>query len=392
MQYDFDRVIDRNNTYCEKWDGRAAVFGTADLLPLWVADMDFAAPPAVVAAIKQRAMHPIFGYTSWPPDFYRAIINWLKKRHNWETKEEWLLVTPGVVPAIKAAILAYTEPGDKVIIQPPVYPPFFRAVEDNGRELVVNRLKKEKNRYTMDYDRLERLAGAHAKMMILCSPHNPVGRVWTGEELGRVGDFCLRNNILLVSDEIHSDIIFKGHKHLPVAALSSELALNTITCTAPSKTFNIPGLATAVVIIPDQVKFACFKKTVDALGIQASNIFGITALNAAYRYGEEWLEHLIDYLQGNLAFLEKFFAERIPGVKVVKPEGTFLVWLDCRDLGMTPEALQEFMIKEAQVALNDGRDYGPGGEGFQRINIACPRSLLKKALTRIERGIKKRQE
>jgi cystathionine beta-lyase len=389
MQYDFNQVIDRKNTDCFKWDNRVETFGTDALLPLWVADMDFASPPAVITAIKERAEHPIYGYALRPPEFYQAIIAWLKKRHQWEVKKEWLLITAGVVPAINLAILAFTEPGDQVIVQPPVYHPFFSAVENNGRKLVINKLKEENGRYFMNYEQLDSLANDRTKLMILCSPHNPVGRVWTKEELNTVGEFCRRKNILLVSDEIHADVVYKNYTHLPIASLRPELAHNTITCIAPSKTFNVAGLATSVVIIPDQAKFERFNKMMVALGMGMSNIFGIAALTAAYQYGEDWLEQLIDYLQGNLDFLVQFLAERIPRIRVIKPEGTFLVWLDCRDLGLNPQELKEFLIYKAKVGLNDGRGFGPGGEGFQRINIACPRQILQKALIRIERAVQR---
>ncbi len=389
MQYDFNRVIDRNNTACLKWDCRKENFGTEDLIPLWIADMDFPAPPAVTMAIKERAMHPIYGYTYRTPEFYRAIMDWMKKRHNWEIKKEWLLTTSGVVSAIKLAVLAYTEPGDQVIIQPPVYPPFFSSVENNGRQIVLNRLKEENGHYTIDFDQLETLVNARTKLMILCSPHNPIGRVWTRDELVKIGEFCLRNNILLVSDEIHSDIIYKDYTHVSIASLDPEIARNTITCIAPSKTFNVAGLATSIVIIPDKANFDRYNNMMNSIGMGTTNIFGITALTAAYKYGEDWLEELIDYLQGNLDFLEKFLIERISRIKLIKPEGTFLVWLDCRGLGINPKELKSFMNKEAKVGLNDGRDFGAGGEGFQRMNIACPRQILKQALTCMEQAVKK---
>ncbi len=390
MRYNFDQIIERAGTDCLKWDGREAVFGRQEILPLWVADMDFAAPPAVVAALQKRASHPVYGYPLRTPAVDQAISGWLKKRHGWTVEADWLLLTNGVVPALNLAVLAFTEPGDSVIIQPPVYRPFFKAVENNKRELLLNGLKEENGRYTIDFEQLARMVDDRTKMLIFCSPHNPVGRVWTREELTKLGQFCLEHRILLVSDEIHSDLVYKGYTHIPLASLTPELAKNTITCIAPSKTFNVPGLATAVTIIPDQERRERFRRIMEATGVGAGNLFGLCALQAAYDEGEEWLEALLDYLRGNLETVMEFVAERLPGIKVIKPEGTFLVWLDFRGLGLTPEQLSAFLINEAKVGLNDGRGFGPGGDGFQRMNIACPRAVLKEALIRIEQAVSRR--
>jgi len=390
VRYNFDQIIERAGTDCLKWDGREAVFGRQEILPLWVADMDFAAPPAVVAALQKRASHPVYGYPFRTPAVDQAISGWLKKRHGWTVEADWLLLTNGVVPALNLAVLAFTEPGDSVIIQPPVYRPFFKAVENNKRELLLNGLKEENGRYTIDFEQLARIVDDRTKMLIFCSPHNPVGRVWTREELTKLGQFCLEHRILLVSDEIHSDLVYKGYTHIPLASLTPELAKNTITCIAPSKTFNVPGLATAVTIIPDQERRERFRRIMEATGVGAGNLFGLCALQAAYDEGEEWLEALLDYLRGNLETVMEFVAERLPGIKVIKPEGTFLVWLDFRGLGLTPEQLSAFLINEAKVGLNDGRGFGPGGDGFQRMNIACPRAVLKEALIRIEQAVSRR--
>ncbi|HHT05008.1 MAG TPA: putative C-S lyase [Hydrogenispora sp.] len=387
MSYNFDQIIDRQQTNNEKWDHRSEVFGTSDLLPLWVADMDFAVPPCVTAALTERIKHPVYGYSFPPPAFYQAVVDWIARRHQWTIQKDWLVVTSGVVPALALSVLAFTEPGESVIIQPPVYGPFFRVVEQNQRQLVLNPLKEENGRYTMDFDHLESVVNPSVKMMILCSPHNPAGRVWTREELEKLGAFCTRHRILLVSDEIHADLVYPNFKHTPIAALSPEQAYNTITCLAPSKTFNLPGLTTAVTIIPDPERRRRFKQVQSALGMQVYNTLGLTAFTAAYRGGTDWLAALIDYLQGNLDFLLDFFATRIPAIKPVPPEGTYLVWLDCRRLPLTPDELKAFFIHEAKVGLNDGRTFGPGGEGFQRINIACPRPLLAEALHRIEDAV-----
>lgn len=389
MPYNFDQKIDRHQTNSLKWDRRAEVFGTADLLPLWVADMDFAVPPSVTAALAERTRHPVYGYSFPPPAFYQTVVDWIAKRHRWTVQKEWLVVTPGVVPALVLSVLAFTEPGEGVIVQPPVYGPFFRAVKNNRRQLVLNPLREEGGRYTIDFAQLETVVDPNVKLMFLCSPHNPVGRVWTKEELQQLGEFCSRRRILLVSDEIHADLVYPNYTHTPIAALHPEFAQNTITCLAPSKTFNLPGLTTAVTIIPDPERRRRFEQLQTTLGLQVYNTLGLTAFTAAYQGGEDWLEELISYLQRNLDFLMAFFAERIPAIKPVPPEGTYLVWLDCRRLPLTPDELRSFFIHQARVGLNDGRDFGPGGEGFQRINIACPRSVLEEALLRIEQAVNK---
>ena len=389
MSYNFDQIIDRQQTNNVKWDQRTEVFGNPDLLPLWVADMDFAVPPSVTAALAERIKHPVYGYSFPPPEFYQAVLGWSAQRHQWTVKQEWLVVTPGVVPALALSVLAFTAPGESVIIQPPVYGPFFRIVEQNQRYLVLNPLKEENGRYTIDFDHLETLVDPSVKMMILCSPHNPVGRVWTRAELIKLGEFCSRHRILLVSDEIHADLVYPDYKHTPIAALSPELAQNTVTCLAPSKTFNLPGLTTAVSIIPDPERRRRFQQVQSALGMEVYNTLGITAFTAAYQGGANWLATLINYLQGNRDYLMAFFAARLPAIKPVPPEGTYLVWLDCRRLPLTPEELKTFFIHKAKVGLNDGRAFGPGGEGFQRINIACPRPLLEEALLRIEQAVGK---
>lgn len=388
MKYNFDAVIDRNNTDSIKWDYLEKYYGQKDILPMWVADMDFEAPAPVVEAIAKRASHGIYGYTGRPLSCYEAIAGWVEKRHGWRIEKEWLSFTPGVVPALCTAIGAFTYPGDKVIIQSPVYHPFFAAVENNGRRIVNSPLKYEEGRFVMDYDDIERKFDSRVKMVILCSPHNPVGRVWTKEELERLGNICLKHGAVIVSDEIHSDIVYKGHKHVPIASISEELSLNTITCIAPSKTFNIAGLSTSAVIIPNQRLRKQFNCMLENIGMENGNIFGITAMEAAYRYGEEWLDQVIDYLEGNIDFLLKYISERIPSIKAARPEGTYLAWIDCRGLGLNQEDLKEFMAKKAAIALNDGTAFGPEGDGFMRINVGCPRSVLQEGLRRIEEAVR----
>ncbi|MDO9555531.1 MAG: MalY/PatB family protein [Atribacterota bacterium] len=390
MKYDFDEVIDRTKYHSVKWDELETTFGAIpkDVLPMWVADMEFRSPQPVIEAIKKAAEHGIYGYTSRSDSYYQAIIDWMERRHSWKVKKDWLAFSPGVVPALSFIIRAFTQPGDKVVVQPPVYYPFFRVIENNGCHVVNNPLKLSNKKYFMDYDDLERkVDDPRVKLVILCSPHNPVGRVWQKEELIILGEICLEHNIIVVSDEIHADILFKGYKHLPFASISPAFAHNSITCTAPSKTFNLAGLQTSTIIIPNKKYYKIYNNALDGLALDENNVFGLVALEAAYRYGEEWLEQLLFYLNKNLKFLMKYFKERIPKIKVIRPEGTYLVWLDCRQLGLSAKDLNNFMIKKAGVALDDGYWFGIEGEGFMRINIACPRSFLEEGLKRIERAV-----
>jgi cystathionine beta-lyase len=388
MKYDFDSIVNRKNTNSVKWDLTYRVFKEKDVLPMWVADMDFKAPEAVIQAINKRAEHGIFGYTFRPDSYYEAFINWVHKRHGWKIKKEWVTNTPGVIPALNIAIMSFTKPGDKIIVQSPVYYPFFSSVKNNKRHLIINPLKLEKGQYIMDYDDLINKIDSQVKMIILCNPHNPVGRVWTKDELIRLGEICLKNDIIIVSDEIHSDLIYKGNKHIPIASISEELEKNTVTCMAPSKTFNVAGLATSTVVIPDQRLRKIFNGTINNIGIRMGNIFGIEVLEAAYRYGEEWLKELLDYLEGNLQTLIDFISTNIPKIKVIKPEGTYLVWLDFREFNLDRENLDELLIKKGKIGLEPGHVFGEEGEGFQRINIACPRIILKDGLRRIEKAMK----
>ncbi len=383
MNYDFDCVIPRRDTDSSKWKTYSA-----EVLPMWIADMDFQAPPQVVQAIQQRAQHGIYGYPIRPASYYEAIIGWVRKRHGWEIKDEWIAHSPGVVTGLALAVHAFTQPGDKIIIQPPVYPPFFTIVQSNGRQLVLNPLRHENGYYRMDLDHLEKQIDHRTRALILCSPHNPVGRVWTKEELIALGELCLRKNVLIFSDEIHSDLILREYHHTPLAMLSPELAEITITFIAPSKTFNLPGLYTAAAIIPNYRLHTQFTLTLENFGLKDSNIFGMVGLETAYRSGEEWLEALLDYLQGNLEYAIRFFRQRVPQIQVAPPEGTYLLWLDCRGLGLDQAGLRNLFLKHAKVALNDGRLFGPGGEGFMRMNIGCPRSILQEGLERIERAVK----
>lgn len=387
MEYNFDSLINRMGTNSLKWDYVNTIFNKEDVLPLWVADMDFKCAEPIIKAIEERAKHGIYGYTGNPESYYNSIINWMKKRHGWEIKKSWIAHSPGIVPGINMCVLAYSNPGDKILVQSPVYFPFFSAIENHKRILVNSPLKLVHEKYYMDFKDLESKFKAGVKLMILCNPHNPVGRVWSLEELKLLGDLCIKYNVTIISDEIHSDLIYPSYKHISIASISEELALRTVTCIAPSKTFNIAGLATATLIIPSEELLNKYNAVLNNLGISMCNTFGVTALEAAYTHGEDWLGQLIIYLEGNMKFLDHFLKTRIPKIKLIPPEGTYLAWLDCRDLDFNAEELKNFMIHKAGVGLNNGIEFGYGGEGFQRMNIACPREVLEKALTRIEAAI-----
>jgi cystathionine beta-lyase len=387
MKYDFDKVIERRKTNSVKWDGVLKLFGDKDVLPMWVADMDFKAPAPVIEALKKRAEEGIYGYPLRPPSYYDAFIDWIRRHHDWKVEKEWLTFSPGVVTGLSVMILALSRPGDGVLVQPPVYYPFFKVIENNGRQVVNNPLILEDGRYHMDFEDLEKRAGENIKLMILCSPANPVGRVWKEEDIQRVGKFCLKNNIILISDEIHSDIVYPHFKHTPTATISKELAQITITCMAPSKTFNLAGLQSSVMIIPDRDLRNTYNQLLNNLNSGMDNVFGMVAFESAYKFGQDWLTEFLIYLHNNLEFTTQYFEERIPRIKVIEPEATYLVWLDCRGLGLNNRELKDFMIKMAKVGLDDGPIFGQGGEGFQRLNIACPRKTLEEGLRRIEKAV-----
>lgn len=384
MRYDFDQVIERRKTNSVKWE---TSFGEGDILPMWVADMDFRVPQPVIDALHKTAEHGIFGYSHGQASFDESIMDWMQKRHNWQVEREWLSFSPGVVPALNWLVRCLTKPGDKVALQSPVYPPFYRAITSNGCEVVNSSLKLEAGRYVMDFADLAEKFARGVKVFLLCSPHNPVGRVWTVQELQELGKLCKRYDVTVIEDEIHNDLIYKAYEHTVFPVAVPELLSKTVVCTAPSKTFNLAGLQSSTIIIPDKGLRKAFRRVqMENAGFHP-NTFAIAALEAAYRYGEEWLDQLLDYLQGNLDFLCKFIEEKIPRAKVVKPEGTYLVWLDFRELGLEPQALQDFMRQKAKVACNEGYTFGFGGEGFERMNIACPRSTLAEGLRRIAEAV-----
>ncbi len=387
-KYNFDEIIERHNTGSLKWDVLEERFGSGELLPLWVADMDFKAPPAVIRALSSRVGHGIYGYMTIPPSYYESVANWFRRRYNWDLRKEWIVFIPGVVPAVNFAIQAMTEPGDSIIVQSPVYYPFFRSVEHNGRNLLNNQLRLVDGRYEMDFDDLRRKASdPSAKLIILCSPHNPVGRVWTRDELQELGEICIDNGVTVVSDEIHSDLVYQGRSHTNFASISEEFAQNSITCTSITKTFNLAGLQVSNIIIPNQKIREDFSTAAEASIELMPNSFAADAVSAAYDQSEDWLDDLLLYLKGNLDFLREFVDENLPLVSLIETEGTYLVWMDFRKVEPDPEKLESLMREGAGVALDEGHIFGPGGEGFERINIACPRASLKKALEKIASAV-----
>lgn len=389
MHYNFDEIIERNGTSSLKYDGKKRYFGTDDVLPMWVADMDFRSPDFIIDTLRKRLSHEILGYNIKPEGFYTSVANWMKRRFDWDVHPDWISFTPGVVSALNFGVLSLTEPGQKVIIQTPVYAPFFKVVKNHNRQLIVNELKLQGNRYVMDLDNLQALIDKDTRAIILCSPANPAGRVWSKEELLALGDICLKNNLLIISDEIHSDLILKGHKHYPLAGLSKELANITVTCMAPSKTFNIAGLASSVIITPNPELKQRFDMLPNSLDLNNGNLFGIEALQAAYNHGDEWLTQMLAYLDENMDFLENYLKQHIPQIKMIRPEGTYLVWLDCRQMGMTQPELRAFFTEKAKVGLNNGTDFGPGGEGFMRMNVGCPKAIIEEGLKRIQAALTK---
>lgn len=387
MKYDFDEIIDRTSNYSAKWLELESKFGRQDILPMWVADMDFKSPKPVIDALKERAVQGIYGYTSRPETYFDTIVKWQYNKHGWKPDKNLLLHCPGVVFSISLIIQEFTKPGDKIIIQPPVYYPFFSLIENNNREIICNPLKIKNGKYIMDFDDLEKKIDNRTKMLILCSPHNPIGRVWRKDELIRLAEICRRYNIRIVSDEIHGDIVYEGYKFIPFGTLPQELTKGLITCFAPSKTFNIAGLQASITAFSSRSDHIRFENVLDIFDLKRNNCFNVVASETAYKYGEEWLEELIIYLQDNIKFLTEYIKDNLPEVKVYKPEGTFLVWLDFTSLGMNKELLNHFIINKAKVALDDGYWFGKEGEGYMRINVACPRAILKEGLKRIKEAI-----
>ena len=390
MPVDFDTVPNRRGTNCFKYDFAREMGMPEDVLPLWVADMDFPTAPAVLERLHALAEHGIFGYTGVKDAYFSAVHNWYAQRFGWETQRSWLVTTPGVVFAIAIAIRAFTQKGDAILIQQPVYYPFADKVTENDRQLVVNPLILKNGRYEMDFADMERkIADNHVKMLLLCSPHNPVGRVWTKEELLRVGEICQKHGVLVVSDEIHADFTYAGHTHRVFASVKSEFADFTITCTAPSKTFNLAGLQNSNIFIPNRQLRHAYKKELSACGCGGTNCMGMAACQAAYEAGADWLEQLKQYLAENLAYVRQFLREKLPEIALIEPEGTYLVWLDLRKLGLTEQQQRQLIVQDAKLWLDTGTLFGQGSEGFERINIACPRATIEQAMQRLERAVHK---
>ena len=395
MKYDFNQVCDRKKTDCLKWDMVQSIFGSEDLIPMWVADMDFPVAQPIADAIKKRAEHPFYGYTKPGSSVLDSVVERMWRKFKWKIKPEWIVFTPGVVPALHVAIRSLTHPGDEVILQEPVYHPFFPAVTNSGCQIVNNGLRLINGRYEIDYDDLERkfqpktgrLRGpSRVKTIIFCNPHNPVGRLWKREEIIRMGEIAINNGAVVISDEIHCEILFDNHRHTPFASISQEFEQNCIVCMSPSKTFNLAGLDVSSIIIPNKKIREDFINTQSGI-VPSLNLFGYTAMETAYRYGDDWLKQMLDYLQENLDFLKEYLTKKIPEIKVIQPQGTYLIWLDCRGLNMDKLTLSSFMKEKAKVGLEDGFIFGEAGAGFMRMNIACPKITLEEALKRIESAV-----
>ncbi len=385
MKYDFDEIIDRKNTGSVKWD-----LDKNDVIPLWVADMDFKVAEPILHAMKKRLEHGIFGYAEIPERYYEAEISWWGKRHKFGVEKDWILPTTGVIPALSAVVQAFTVEGDKVIINSPVYNYFNTSIKNNKCEVVINDLIYEETSYKFDFEDFEeKVSDEKLKLFILCNPHNPGGRVWTYDELKRIGEICIKHKVLIVSDEIHRDLVYKDYKYIPMASINNEILMNTITCTAPSKTFNLAGLKTANIVIADEE----FRKKVDrSLNINEAiepNIFGIEALIAAYSEGKEWLDQVLEYLEENRNYLANFIKNNIPELKVMIPEGTYLVWIDCSNLKISTKEFSENLLLEKNIRISYGEIYGENGKDFVRVNIACRRSILREFLNRVEDILKK---
>lgn len=382
---DFDRIINRKDTRCLKYDFAKRRGMPEDVLPLWVADMDFETSSYIEDALVERAKEGIFGYSEVQTPYFEIVRDWMKKHHNWEVQERWLVKSPGIVFALAMAVKAYTEPEDSVLLQLPVYYPFSEVIEDNNRKVVSSTLYLgEDNRYHIDFEDFEKkIVEEKVKLFILCNPHNPVGRVWNEEELTRMGDICVKYGVIVVSDEIHQDFVWKG-KHLVFANLKQAYQDISITCTSPSKTFNLASMMMSNIFIPNQKLKHKFRKELDAAGTSQLGVMGLVACEAAYSHGEEWYQAMLAYVKENIAFTRKFVEENLNGVKMIDLEGTYLVWLDFRGTGLSGDELEKLIIHKAKLWLDSGNIFGESGRGFQRINVACPRSVLKKALTRIK--------
>jgi len=385
--YNFDEIIDRHHTDAIKIERCKTLFGTEDVLPLWVADMDFSTPDFILESIKKRCEHPILGYSMMPKGFIPALINWINELHQWEVKREWVGFLPGIVSGIAFAVETFSEVGDEIIIQPPVYYPFIDVVNKNNRQLICNQLKEVNGKFEMDFEDLENKITTKTRMFILCNPHNPGGRAWDKETLNRLAEICFKNNIVVISDEIHSDLVLHGKKHIPFASISENAANISLTYMAPTKTFNMPGLVSSSYIIPNAELRSKFVNYLEKTEQTGGNIFAYVATQAAYENGREWRKQMLEYVQGNIDFVVEFLKKNIPQVKPMIPEATYLIWLDCKDLGMITDDLQSFFVQKAGLGLNKGTIFGAGGEYHLRLNSACPLSILEKAMTQLFKAV-----
>lgn len=389
MNYNFDQIVNRMGTNSIKYDFAVERGMPADVLPLWVADMDFPTAPAITEALVKVAEHGIYGYSDTKKDYFDAVYHWYRNRFQWETKGEWLIKTPGIVFAIAAAVRALTKEGDAVIIQQPVYYPFSHVIVKNNRKLINNPLVYENGTYHIDFDDFEEKLFKHqVKLFILCSPHNPVGRVWSKEELTKLGDLCMKHKVTVIADEIHSDFTYPGNRHTVFANIKEEFLENSIICTAPSKTFNLAGLQVSNLFVANKELRKKIRDEIERTGYSQLNTMGLIACQAAYEKGAAWLEELKDYLKGNLDFLRSFLKENIPQITLVEPEGTYLVWLDCKALNLNEKELENLIVNKAKLWLDRGTMFGEEGSGFQRVNIACPRATLEKALIQLAEAVK----
>jgi cystathionine beta-lyase len=387
MTYNFDEIIDRRNTGAVKVERCKALYGSEDVLPLWVADMDFRTPDFIFEAIRERCEHPILGYSMPPKEFYPSLISWINEHHNWQVKRQWIGFLPGIVPGLSFAVQSLTKEGDEIIVQPPVYYPFFHVVQNNKRVLINNPLKTNNGKFEMDFEDLESKITSNTKLFILCNPHNPGGRVWSAETLKQLAVICSKHNIIVVSDEIHADMVLKGHKHIPFATVSEDAAQLSLTFMAPSKTFNMPGLISSSYIIPNAELHKIFVEFMEASELTGGNIFAYAATVAAYEKGEEWRKQMLTYVQGNIDFIVDFLKTNIPQIKPMIPEASFLIWLDCKELGMETDDLFDFFAQKAGLGLNKGTTFGQGGEYHLRLNVASSRLILKKAMKQLSKAV-----
>lgn len=387
MQYDFNRPIDRWNNFAAKYDEMEKKFGRRDLLPMWIADMDLMTAQPILDAIDARNRQGIFGYTSRPDSYFQAVCDWQEKRNGWKPDPKQCVFSLGVVPTLCTCVREFSNPGDEILFMTPVYGEFFDSVENWDRKCLTVSLKEENNCYSIDFEAFEAALKRKPALFILCNPHNPVGRCWTREELKHMGELCVQYGTLIISDEIHSDLMLFGHKHIPMPTVSPEIAANTITCTSATKTFNLAGLQAATIMFPNQELADKYQKFWKGLDVHRNNAFSLVAVEAAFRYGEEWLEQLLAHLEGNVLYVEQFLKENIPEITMRRPECTYLLWLNCKALGLEGDALPQFMIHEARLALNDGRGFGPEGEGYMRMNIACSRATVEQAMTQLKAAV-----